>query len=124
MRIDLQLSQVEYNKDLYENVYVHSGFKTQYDSIRDQVYHFVAEKCKANKPKRLLITGHSLGGSLATLCALDLVLNPLPNGLPVMKVITFGAPQVGNERFVEIFNQNVPDCYRLAVLLFYKTVLR
>ena len=106
------MGQVEYKKDSYKNVYVHSGFKTQYDSIRDQVFQFVAEKFKLYKPKQLLITGHSLGGALATLCALDFRLNPVPNYQPTIKVITFGAPQVGNEKFVEIFNQNVPDCQR------------
>ena len=110
--MDLQMGQVEYKTALYENLYVHSGFKTQYDSIRDQVYQLVAEKCAAYKPKQLLMTAHSLGGSLATLCALDFVLNPLPSDQPAIKVITFGAPQVGNERFVEVFNQHVPDCYR------------
>jgi alpha-beta hydrolase superfamily lysophospholipase len=51
--------------------------------------------------KSVLLTGHSLGGSLATLLALDIVMH-FPN-VPVerLELWTFGGAQVADDRFLE-----------------------
>ncbi len=61
---------------------VHHGFCLQYDSIRPQVLGIVDTLLKeaaaedgrgaVQQPWTLYVTGHSLGGALATLCAYDL----------------------------------------------------
>ena len=48
---------------------------------------------------RLLLCGHSLGGAIANILAVDL----RPNAL-----ITFGCPRVGDDQFVEYLTPTVP----------------
>ncbi len=63
---------------------VHAGFADCWDAVTERVASLLPE------PKgTLLITGHSLGAALATLAAI--VVKPA-------KLITFGSPQVGNEK--------------------------
>ena len=47
-------------------------------------------------PKKALVTGHSLGGAMANLAAVDLV----NAGYPV-DLITFGVPRVRNREFAD-----------------------
>ena len=79
---------------------VHLGFSRAYDTVRDQVL-------EANPTT---VVGHSLGGALATLAALDLFLT---NGTRAT-VITFGSPQVGDELFVDAFNDAVAASARVV----------
>jgi predicted lipase len=50
--------------------------------------------------RKVVFTGHSLGGALATLCGAS-VKDEIPD-LHV-SVITFGSPRVGNKQFAEVF---------------------
>ena len=56
-------------------------------------------------------TGHSLGGALATLCALDVQYN-FPD--KQVSCYTFGSPKVGNSYFKDSFNKRVPQTYRFV----------
>ena len=51
--------------------------------------------------KTIWITGHSLGGALAELCAAQAV---FVSRIPVQGVYTFGQPRVGNEDFARAVN--------------------
>lgn len=84
----------------------HKGFTDIYMSSRNQV-HALLEQISSDKP--LFITGHSLGGALATLCALDIACNT-PFAAPM--VYTFGAPRVGDPNFVKAYNYAVPVHFR------------
>ncbi|WP_259391517.1 lipase family protein [Paenibacillus sp. 1011MAR3C5] len=84
----------------------HKGFTDIYMSARDQV-HALLGQLPYDKP--LFITGHSLGGALATLAALDIATNT-PFSAPM--VYTFGAPRVGDPRFVQTYNYIVPVHFR------------
>ena len=56
------------------------------------------------------MTGHSLGAGLATLLALDLAAHSLvPN-----TCITLASPRVGDLTFQHVFNQVVPNAYRVV----------
>ena len=71
---------------------VHAGFWTGYDSLHGQL----AKVLEASKPKKVWITGHSLGGALAVVCAYRL--STMEN-LEIAGVMTFGQPKVGNPAF-------------------------
>jgi hypothetical protein len=59
----------------------------------------------------LTICGHSLGGSLATLLALDIAANtPFKNPT----VYTYASPRTGDPQFVATYNQVVPNTTRIA----------
>ena len=47
-------------------------------------------------PRKIWITGHSLGGALAQICAAQTALR---DAIPVHAVYTFGQPRVGDEQF-------------------------
>ena len=51
---------------------VHSGFLEVWDAMRDAVLGKVRDLRRQNPLARLLITGHSLGGAIATFCAYEL----------------------------------------------------
>lgn len=51
---------------------VHKGFLDAYDSIRMSVFSIVDQITQRNKEWTIYVTGHSLGGALATLCSYEL----------------------------------------------------
>ncbi|EFN56581.1 hypothetical protein CHLNCDRAFT_144281 [Chlorella variabilis] len=71
----------------------------------------------AGRPWRLLFTGHSLGGALASLAAHDAVAlgaslaAALPGGAPQVRVYTFGAPRPGNHAFARDYLATVPHSF-------------
>ncbi len=67
---------------------VHAGFATGYSAMRPRLLDLLS-----GGPRRLLLTGHSLGGALANLAAVD---------FPHAELLTFGAPRVGNSDFVNL----------------------
>jgi hypothetical protein len=73
---------------------VHKGFYDAYQSMKFQVDAILKER----NTKHLWVTGHSLGGALALVCAYDLseVEQQQLNG-----VITFGQPMVARQKFAD-----------------------
>ena len=68
---------------------VHQGFLDAFRSVRDQVDRYLP--CAEELP--IFITGHSLGGALATLGAAHL------SGWGLTACYTFGAPRIGDKGF-------------------------
>lgn len=73
---------------------VHKGFYFAYQSMKHQVNAILTERDTAH----LWVTGHSLGGALALMCAYDLeeVEQRRLNG-----IITFGQPMVARQKFAD-----------------------
>lgn len=88
---------------------MHRGFATAYLSVRDDIHKYLSNRDIAS----VTVTGHSLGGALATLCAVDIQYN-FSEKLNSIDVYTFGAPRVGNSGFQESFNRRVPNSYRFV----------
>jgi len=67
------------------------------------------------KGATIAVTGHSLGGNLATVLAswISYVRGPASNQPdPDIEVYTFAAPSAGNEQFAAGFNARFPNSYR------------
>jgi triacylglycerol lipase len=89
---------------------VHSGFRGAFSSMKAEVFRLVRDA----KPKRLWVTGHSLGGALAAVCAMDLLEE---KDIEIHGVMTFGQPMIADKelanylddklrgRFVHFVNQ-------------------
>ena len=78
--------------------WVHNGFQEELNKIWDQVEKHKLENYHAIRD--FYITGHSLGGAMATLAASRFSLHELkPTAL-----YTFGSPRVGTRSFVKSFN--------------------
>ena len=95
---------------------VHQGFLIVYEAVRESVRATLSTliACKAAGLKEILITGHSLGGALCALSALD-ILNDLAGNLAPI-VYTWAEPRVGHPDFVHFFDTRVNICYRMVNL--------
>ncbi len=80
---------------------VHWGFKNAIDSIWDKVEQLVDEF--QSQKQSLWVTGHSLGGALATL-AVDRLTE---KNIEVSGMYTFGQPRVGDKDFAENFDDKI-----------------
>ena len=72
---------------------LHSGFKEQYDDVACRVETVLDNEDVKGKP--LFITGHSLGGAVATIAA-----RRLSADRRIAACYTFGSPRVGTEEWV------------------------
>lgn len=79
---------------------VHDGFLHDFEAINVAVVSQVRTYLDIRPAAKVFVTGHSLGGALAILAALEFVRQKLP----VMAVYTFGQPRVGNNVFADIYN--------------------
>ena len=106
LMIDLNFSKlVPYKR--HPTAKVHSGFWTAYTSIRNEIYNLIDTHTIGG----LSIVGHSLGGALATIASLDLVEEL---GLNNVKMISLGAPRVGNLDYSNLYLDSVSDFFRLT----------
>jgi hypothetical protein len=94
------------------------GFTAIYNSLRIDVatsakgvVNALASLAFDHSTNSLTICGHSLGGALATLLALDVASNT-PFKTPA--VYTYASPRAGDPLFVSTYNQVVPNTTRFA----------
>jgi triacylglycerol lipase len=78
---------------------VHKGFYDLYNIIRDKIISTLA-KLDPDKTKNIIITGHSLGSGIATICLIDLYYEKYNNLL----CYVFASPRVGNKNFSKLFD--------------------
>ena len=72
---------------------VHGGFQGEINKIWD----LIVEKINELKDHKIYITGHSLGGAMATICAKRLQ----EQKIEVQCLYTYGSPRVGDRRWVK-----------------------
>lgn len=86
---------------------VHSGFYAAYLSVEKRVLTKIKQLYDRD-PRKILATGHSLGGALAALCSFDVVMQ-----LEIADVTctTFGCPRIGNTAFKKKYNHVVPATF-------------
>lgn len=93
-----------------ENTLIHSGFLEQYTAVRKKV-HDEIELIMNDNIKRVVFCGHSLGGALATIAALDYKLLNKTNNI---ECITFASPRVGSKSFAKLFNKIIDTSHRIV----------
>lgn len=96
------LKLTEQEKDAPVSMRIHKGFLRQYLAIRKTLM----EALQGHEDDEIVITGHSLGGALASLAALDLN----SAGYKMVYMVTFGAPRVGDQLFAERFEAADSNC--------------
>jgi hypothetical protein len=77
---------------------IHSGFYNVWRSVSADVKAKLRPLVSANPSYSISFTGHSLGGAVATLGALDVVTTGFTNANKVL-IYTNGAPRIGNAAF-------------------------
>ena len=91
---------------------VHAGFLDQFNVVKfgmTATLFGALWKNKETKP-RVICTGHSLGGALATVAAA--CIKALFGDSFVVECYTFGSPRVGNSHFVKFFDTSVDRSIR------------
>ncbi|EAR91195.2 lipase family protein (macronuclear) [Tetrahymena thermophila SB210] len=99
---DLSISKVDYQN--CKKCQVHQGFYEAFQSIFDSLKIQFIKMRKQYQYSKIYITGHSLGGALATLLVPEIY--KLNNNMPVDAFITQGSPRIGNQQFSLWFAQN------------------
>ncbi len=84
---------------------VHAGFFKAYLSVKKGIFGYLNRP--GNRRKKIILTGHSLGGAIVTLFALKL----RESGFHVYRVFTFGSPRVGNKSFARACGESLSDIY-------------
>lgn len=97
----------------YVNGKVHTGFAVAYRNVADEIMEEV-RILRERKQRPVFLTGHSLGGALATICSLDLWVK-LDISRREIFVSTFGSPRVGNKDFASVYKEVVPLHWRIVV---------
>jgi Lipase (class 3) len=97
---------------LLQKAKIHTGFAAAYRSIAHELIGKVSSMMQASR-RPIYMSGHSLGGALATICSLDLALS-IRMERNEMLVSTFGSPKVGNESFRDLYNIAVPINWRIV----------
>lgn len=78
--------------------YVHEGFLTGLSYVWRDIWSYLHTQ---RKGRTLWVTGHSLGGALATLAVARM---RLEKAEPVSGMYTYGQPRVGNQQFARNFD--------------------
>lgn len=89
---------------------VHTGFYKAHQSVWSGVLAEVKRLRSKYTTYNLLVTGHSLGGAVATLAAMEFTVQ----GIPVKYAYTFGSPRVGNPSFGDYVGAKLPDMRRVT----------
>jgi Lipase (class 3)/Wntless-like, transmembrane domain len=96
---------------------VHGGFLNSYTSLRDNIVQCVrdiqVEELSQRDGKRLKLfcTGHSMGGALAMLFAMDVTNRKV---IASAEVYNYGSPRLGNHDFAMLYEASVPRTFRLC----------
>ncbi|KAJ8623158.1 hypothetical protein MRB53_031687 [Persea americana] len=110
---DLFWKQLDLNYPGMPDAMVHYGFYSAYHNttLRPRVLLAVQRAKELYGDLGIMVTGHSMGGAMASFCALDLAVN---QGEHNVQVMTFGQPRVGNSIFASYFSKHLPNTIRIT----------
>ncbi|KAM7488200.1 hypothetical protein LguiB_025684 [Lonicera macranthoides] len=110
---DLYWKQLDLNYPGISDAMVHRGFYYAYHNttLRPGVLSAVERARELYGDLKIMVTGHSMGGAMASFCGLDLRLNL---GAQNVQVMTFGQPRIGNAVFASYYGQIVPNTIRVT----------
>jgi len=81
------------------DAHVHTGFLYAFRSVGDRVLNVLREQFKEFPQYDVTVSGHSLGGAIASIAALS-IRNSFPDA--ALRLFTFGQPRTGDHSFAEL----------------------
>ncbi len=84
---------------------VHLGFYKAYRSVKEGILAYLNRP--GNREKKIILTGHSQGGAIATLLAVWL----RQRGFNVYRAFSFGSPRVGDRSFARAYGAWLSGIY-------------
>ena len=100
------IANLRLNEESTQFGMVHGGFLRAFHHIRPQLQKLLDESVNN---KALVLTGHSLGGALATIAASE-----WRNVYPIRSVYTFGQPAVGDREFQQSMEHRKDSFFRIV----------
>jgi len=109
-------SMVDLKNDLFfvpsrygKEAFVHAGFKKIAKQVKPLLMESLCEMypIKNDHPSKILLTGHSLGGTISMMCCDHLYFSKF-NEIE-RKVVTFGCPNGWSKHAVEIFDRRTTN---------------
>uniref|UniRef100_A0A1D1Y170 Lipase n=1 Tax=Anthurium amnicola TaxID=1678845 RepID=A0A1D1Y170_9ARAE len=109
---DLFWKQLDLNYPGVSDAMVHHGFYSAYHNttLRPGILKAVHRAKKFYGDVGIMVTGHSMGGAMASFCALDLTVH---HGEDNVQLMTFGQPRIGNAVFASYLSKHVPRAVRV-----------
>lgn len=92
---------------------VHGGFLKGYGQMETELLKALKLARSQCRKCKVYITGHSLGGALATIAAAKLVGKGHLSSSRVV-LYTFGSPRVGDAKFATWFTKSIPQSFRVT----------
>jgi len=89
---------------------VHRGFHRCYESVRGEILDYL--EAHASPKKTIRVTGHSLGGALASLAAMEFATCGLPYRR--LEAFTFASPRVGSAKWARHYDKQDTESWRIA----------
>lgn len=108
---DDMITDIDYKQINIRNkndIKVHHGFYHKFSLFKKDILNEIK---KYNNINNIIITGHSLGSAVATLCAYELSKNKDNYNI---YTYLFASPRVGDTEFCNDYNKNVPNTYRIV----------
>ncbi|KAF5009386.1 hypothetical protein FDECE_4399 [Fusarium decemcellulare] len=94
---------------LTSNCGVHTGFQNAWNEVASKAKAAISSALKSNPTYKVIATGHSLGGAVATIGAANL----RAGGTPV-DIYTYGSPRVGNSELAAFISNQAGGEYRVT----------
>jgi hypothetical protein len=83
---------------------VHIGFLRLYEGIKDLLFDAIRQGVAKHSPTELIVTGHSMGASIAYLFMVESLAQEDPHLSRLkLRICTFGGPRVGDSDLVDYF---------------------
>ncbi|KAL8841755.1 MAG: hypothetical protein Q9170_000788 [Blastenia crenularia] len=92
---------------------VHRGFKNSWEEVKDAVMTNMKKAVQLHPDYRIVVTGHSLGGAVATLAAAELRRID-KHFLQATELYTFGSPRLANKEAAEWLSQQSRFSWRIT----------
>ncbi|RCI09953.1 hypothetical protein L249_8582 [Ophiocordyceps polyrhachis-furcata BCC 54312] len=88
---------------------IHAGFLKSWNAVAKDVISSVQGMLAENPGMKVVVTGHSLGGSLASLAAMSMIGSDIK-----AEAVTFGQPRTGNQAYADFVDNGVPGFMRVT----------
>jgi predicted lipase len=99
------------NTDICSGCTAHEGFWTSWREARSRVLNAIKTASQANPGYSIVLTGHSLGGAIASLAAAEIRKSGYTAAL-----YTFGAPRFASEKLSDFITKQPGGNYRVTHL--------
>lgn len=110
---NLQATQKKYHDPITgkQYGYIHAGYLK---ILRQQIGSTLLAAVRQLDPTiPCYITGHSLGGAIATLSAMEIALS-MPEIREQIQLYTYAAPRIGDRTFAQAHSELIPNSYRIV----------